>query len=410
MKPKFLSSVFVIAAMGSIASAQILGLKSNTGGALSSAPPTFGFTYAPGGGPVTNLGQVFLVTGAPGDFDGLAMDAANTYCFWLIPGFGSQMCFLSPAMVATPALVPLPNVEVRGAMCDNAGRLIGLDFSNRRLILVNKVTGAIIGSVALTLGGAPFPLSDACDISMTRTGAVISNNNEFYRVNLATGAMTPLYMDPNPGPDGLLLANAGCVGVSNTIHTYDCRGTDDLHFYVAPLWNRFLRMPDILNFMDAGRGDLATRVQGVNMNGHVVLPGYVPGQAGQPVHVEIKNSNGETVHEETVAQDNDGNFTVENLMLEGFFDVFVDCSHWLRRKQSVEFTETSASSPSYILRNGDAHKDNVVDLADFDRYVHAFGSEIGEPRYDVMSDFNGDGSVDLGDFDDLARNFGEEGD
>jgi hypothetical protein len=66
-------------------------------------------------------------------------------------------------------------------------------------------------------------------------------------------------------------------------------------------------------------------------------------------------------------------------------------------------TPVSVSTPPYL---GEANGDMKVDAKDLSAVGHAWGTSVGEPRYDPSADFNNDGFVDLFDILCTILNFG----
>jgi hypothetical protein len=56
---------------------------------------------------------------------------------------------------------------------------------------------------------------------------------------------------------------------------------------------------------------------------------------------------------------------------------------------------------------GDANQDGRVNILDFSILSDAYGSQLGDSRYNWCADFNGDGFVDAQDFAILQAHYGE---
>jgi hypothetical protein len=54
----------------------------------------------------------------------------------------------------------------------------------------------------------------------------------------------------------------------------------------------------------------------------------------------------------------------------------------------------------------DVNGDGIIDILDIATICYAFGSHLGDPRYDPMLDFNSDGQIDILDIAGGAMNFG----
>jgi len=61
------------------------------------------------------------------------------------------------------------------------------------------------------------------------------------------------------------------------------------------------------------------------------------------------------------------------------------------------------------LLEGDANRDEKVDILDFSLLAMAFNARAGDRRYNPLTDFNDDGKVDILDFSLLATNFNRRG-
>ena len=106
--------------------------------------------------------------------------------------------------------------------------------------------------------------------------------------------------------------------------------------------------------------------------------------------------------------DEDGNFTVAGIE-PGAYEVRVKGSHTLQNLQTVSLTNGANSVGFGVLREGDANDDNLVSILDFSLLSGAFGTQVGDARYDARTDFNADTYVTILDFSLLASNFGQMG-
>ncbi|GIV20849.1 MAG: hypothetical protein KatS3mg023_2600 [Armatimonadota bacterium] len=105
----------------------------------------------------------------------------------------------------------------------------------------------------------------------------------------------------------------------------------------------------------------------------------------------------------------DGGFVVPGVPV-GQFALSVKPLSYLRRTVEVDTGGGSVLGLVISLTNGDIDRDNEVTLFDFGRLVAAFGSMLGDEKWDVRADLDGDGEVTLFDFGVLVRHFGEIGD
>jgi hypothetical protein len=59
-----------------------------------------------------------------------------------------------------------------------------------------------------------------------------------------------------------------------------------------------------------------------------------------------------------------------------------------------------------VSMKGDFDGDGHIDFYDFIQFAGAYGSEVGDPNYNVIGDFNDDGYIDFFDFIAFAGNYG----
>lgn len=148
----------------------------------------------------------------------------------------------------------------------------------------------------------------------------------------------------------------------------------------------------------------------VPLSGSITLAGYLNTSPVQSVDLTIKDMNGDVLQTSSVPVASNGSFSL-SVSVRGPVQLEARGTHWLRKKLgNYEITGAGCGTVSGTLTNGDIVQDNVVDLGDWDAFVLAFGSELGDTNYSTQSDLDGSGSIDLGDFDVLAQSFGQEGD
>jgi hypothetical protein len=247
-----------------VGEAEVWGVKSHD---PVSDPPATLFHFTTAGGPLVVIATVTL-DGAAIDVDALAMDAAQTlYGFEVSLGDArSRLITIDKTNAIATAEGPyLPARDMRGAVITSGGGLLAADATANALLCVDPQTGLVVGpGIALSLDGQPFDVSNASDIAETGDGVLIlSNLNRFYSVDPATGQLTLLYVDNDPGPDGTGLANAGLAwepteGGDYPLATYDIQLQDDIFCYQPSAgFARDVLYADIIPSFNAGRGDLA---------------------------------------------------------------------------------------------------------------------------------------------------------
>ena len=91
----------------------------------------------------------------------------------------------------------------------------------------------------------------------------------------------------------------------------------------------------------------------------------------------------------------------------GSYDLYVDGTPFLKKKQSLTWTASGATAVNASLVNGDSDNSGEVDAADIDLVIAAFGALVGNGNYSVSVDVDGSGEVDAADIDVVIANFGE---
>jgi len=144
------------------------------------------------------------------------------------------------------------------------------------------------------------------------------------------------------------------------------------------------------------------------VSGTLVLEGFEPSTAAQPVLVEVIQGGGVVESLQTALGTGDTfSFTAES---EGSATLRFSFRTGLRKGVPVDLAQSPISGLQVTLLNGDCDGDNEVAIGDFALVSASFGREVGDPGYDEHADLNGDGSVDIGDFALLSGNFGQIGD
>lgn len=239
--------------------------------------------------------------------DGLAVSGAGTlYGFELHTG-GSTLVTIDPATgrVTTVSLLAGPARDIRGAAYA-FNRIYALDSMRNELVVINPVTGVVESAIGVALSTSPatrYNLTNATDIAFAPNGQLILAEGDrgtavqggvntgvpgnppgftgtrFYRINPATGVMTPAGGDtvpnntPNPGGNEGIRVAIGATFTNDTgraLFLNEFNQGDDIFRYQfdgaytnATLAGTVLTNPvTTLNgaAQNAGRGDLASIV------------------------------------------------------------------------------------------------------------------------------------------------------
>ncbi len=262
--------------VGNEAAATVFGLKScgsrSPGfcgdviiGGGGSLPPTRLFSLAADGSGFMDLGTVTL-GGVAIDADGLAMRSDGAlFAFELtetITGTSdvdsdvtaSRLISLGTGNPAASAIGDGFARDIRGAVFDAADRLWVIDALNDEVLRVDVTTGA---EVSGTIKALSSPISTASDIAIRADGTVVlSDQDNFFTLDLATGVLTSLFTQPGDVYAGLAFDPAS----STSLIAYDVAFGEDLFSFDTALDSppRTDVRLDILPSFNAGRGDLAS--------------------------------------------------------------------------------------------------------------------------------------------------------
>ena len=245
--------------------AEIWGVKSHD---PVSSPPSTLFHFPESGGALSIVGTV-MVDGVTVDVDGLALDGAGRlYGFEVLGGgAGSRLLSISTSDATATAPGPiLAGLSIRGAAFTSGGRLLALDATGGALLEFDPETGLPVGTAtALQLDGEPFGVSNLVDLAEADGGEIVlARWNELYRLDAATGHLTLLHTDPEPGSDGIGIGAAGSAWASAGREpgrhvVYDVQFDDDIYAYdPAAAYARQTIYDNIIAEYNAGRGDLAS--------------------------------------------------------------------------------------------------------------------------------------------------------
>lgn len=278
------------------ASADVFGLKScGSGPDFSSAcnlgpvagggsmPPTVMYSFSESGATLLTVSTV-THSGTNIHADALAIDAANTLFAYelattITPGSGttvnanvtaSQLVTLNPVTGAVVSVIgdSLTGRDIRGAAFGPSGQLWVVDAIGDALLRIDPATGAVQSSVGLTFGGNPYDLTTSTDIAVRADGtAIITDLQNFYRVDLSTGTLTLLFSATGIGLGNQYAGITFSAGAAdNLLFAYEISGGEDIRNFDLANGNlETSQMTDIVPFFggqifNAGRGDLAARV------------------------------------------------------------------------------------------------------------------------------------------------------
>jgi hypothetical protein len=141
---------------------------------------------------------------------------------------------------------------------------------------------------------------------------------------------------------------------------------------------------------------------GYPLQGAVELLDFLPEPSSEAVDFEARQD-GACIWRATLPLDDLGGFTVPYVM-PGSYDFGVNGSHWLRASLDA-VVEGPTTLPAVALINGDAMRDNTIDLLDLN--VVLLNLERLAPN---QADLDGSGVVDALDLGIVLRNFGVSGD
>lgn len=149
----------------------------------------------------------------------------------------------------------------------------------------------------------------------------------------------------------------------------------------------------------------------LTVRGRVHLMDLTP--PGVPIEMVQMDLRGVRVESRDLALDIDepvGQYTFPTFQ-SGLVRVWTKDDHWLAQA-TTQFLigPGSTTGVDFILMNGDADGNNVIDSDDFDALVYGFGASTGSPNYAEPIDFNESGIIDSDDFDILVAGFGNAGD
>ena len=382
---------------------QILGIETEADVApADSQAPTGAFSINAVGA-VTPFGNLTFL-GAPDHFDGLASRADGTvWCFRIVGG-GSQLCQVNTTtLICMPAPLFLAVRNIRGACFEAGGRLFAVDATLNQLLEVSPVTGGILATAPLKVGGVPYSLTTSCDISFASWGLCLTDANRFYRVG-PLGGMVNINVDGVAGTDAAIPSNDGLALDGASFVTHDNNGRDDIYRYNPAGWARALLAPNVLPGVTSGRGDLAA-ISNIRLTrgGLVVVGGGGNPDGYNPWNWKLKDSQtGDTIWQGLFNVNGLGHFEVP-MDFAGQFILEIDhpiaCSS--SRPITIDPDTGVAIGAPFALAVGDVDESGEIDAADIDFVIAHFSQLGGAADVDVS------GEVDAADIDTVIGNFGE---
>ena len=256
------------------------GVKSlSPGGTEVSVPPSVLFSFLDNG--MTGVSVIGTITrdSTQIDVDGLALSRTHGLLGFEITGTlaapSSRLIAIDTGSATATVLgSSLAGRNIRGAMFDRQDRLWALDAAAGALLRIDPVTGAVLSSTTITVGGVPRAISPGTDLVQRADGSIVLatyrfeepdvSAPSFYALDLDTGAATLLFADPVPDPfiapvpiyvSGLA---AGDEANPDLLQALDGDGTDDLLQYTLPSFARVTRTGNFYPAFNAGGGDLAS--------------------------------------------------------------------------------------------------------------------------------------------------------
>lgn len=147
------------------------------------------------------------------------------------------------------------------------------------------------------------------------------------------------------------------------------------------------------------------------IQGHIELDSFIGNVSAQAITVEVRHPGSETPIESRIVSLNSNGDYICPTSQNGFFDIAIKGSHFLRKTHAFVFI--SASGVDHVdgfLLNGDVDNDNEVTLVDFALISNGFGRALGDAGFSPNADLDGDDEVNLADIAILSNSFGLAGD
>jgi len=247
--------------------AEIWGVKSQARGALpGSQPPATLFRFKADGSEFAVVAPI-TAGGEEIDVDALALSPGGTLFGFQLDAAGSRLITVdTTSAVATPVGSLLEGRDLRGAAFTTSGRLFVLDAASDEVLEIDPATGEVLGQgTKVTLNGSPFTLPDYGDLVQSHDASfVMGTENRLFSLDVRSGDMELLSLDPNSGPDGVAvgidgLAFSPIAEDVGSVFIYDISLEDDIYFYDRTSgYSRTHLHRNIIPSYNAGRGDIAS--------------------------------------------------------------------------------------------------------------------------------------------------------
>lgn len=323
----------------------------------------------------------------------------------------------------------------------------GLTFYDRDLVVANQAANFVTrqGLVSWTSPIRPGRIYQA---------VVVKNGHLYVGFNSSAGGGIE-ELDPNSGtsmgdtiptgrgiwdaqgfgwgPDGTLYVTS-----SNTqrILRYNSSGQSLGYFSTAgqPLGLRFNSNGELLSTIWAN-----SQVARIAVPGFGALGGLLPGsvQLVQPWYIELVNPSiecrlvfsgrttiptgsivtveigwpgtGTTIQSRTATIQSGGKISVLSPSFLSEYDLRIKFGTFLTNTQRVDARDSSRSSATFTLVNGDCDGSDTIDATDYRILAAAMGTGTGQAGWDARADLTGDGIVNAADTAVLAGNFAKTG-
>lgn len=145
------------------------------------------------------------------------------------------------------------------------------------------------------------------------------------------------------------------------------------------------------------------------ISGKVILQGRT--NHSSPITFKLKNPGEATpVQTYNITTAPDGSYVISNVS-SGIYNLSAKAPIFLSQNQVlIEVAENQTTSNiNFNLLGGDCDNNNVVSMMDFTILRAAYGSKVGDPKWDARADFNGNNQIDMMDFSILNSNYGKSG-
>ena len=236
-------------------------------------PPTSLYSFA-ADNPVATFNDLGPVQrgGSDLDVDGLAISGNDLYAFELTKAgeattASTLVTIDSNTAQSSIVQTTLNGRDIRGAVFNAAGTLLVIDADSNELLSIDTTTGMVIGAaIGLMMNGQPYDTSDALDIAFNAAGILyLGDVFDLFTLDPNSGVLTQVFTETNAAPDTSVPAFTGLAFTDglpvDALLTYDVQFDEDIFRYdIDAAFARTQLLSNILNSVNAGRGDLAANV------------------------------------------------------------------------------------------------------------------------------------------------------